>query len=95
MIQIKKLPFLPDLVSSKSAAYDILVEDFMVRNIKFVWHDITYRPDIVALIGKPADTLKGTVEGLTSPLTGEGGGTDAAKDTLKDAGDALKNLFGN
>ncbi len=59
------------------------------------WHDITYRPDIVALIGKPADTLKGTVEGLTSPLTGEGGGTDAAKDTLKDAGDALKNLFGN
>ncbi len=59
------------------------------------WHAITYRPDIVALIGKPADTLKGTVEGLTSPLTGEGGGTDAAKDTLKDAGDALKKLFGN
>ncbi|CAG0923820.1 unnamed protein product, partial [Notodromas monacha] len=86
MIQIKKLPYLPDILSSKSGsfsafnfdglritgeekkmqlsfdytvaesselkerntreettAYNICVEDFMVRNIKYIWHKMTYR----------------------------------------------------
>ncbi|CAG0904290.1 unnamed protein product [Cyprideis torosa] len=30
-------------ISFSVAAYDILVEDFMVRNVKFIWNKITYR----------------------------------------------------
>ncbi|CAG0896249.1 unnamed protein product [Darwinula stevensoni] len=45
IIQIKKLPFLPDIISSKSAAYHVMVEDFMIlkNKLKYVWHGMRYR----------------------------------------------------
>ncbi|XP_043213453.1 chloride channel protein 2-like [Amphibalanus amphitrite] len=42
IIQIKKLPYLPDIVTS-THAYSVYVEDFMVREVKYIWHGITYR----------------------------------------------------
>ncbi|KAK3864665.1 hypothetical protein Pcinc_029668 [Petrolisthes cinctipes] len=43
IIQIKKLPYLPDILTATSGAYNIYVEDFMVRNVKYIWYGITYR----------------------------------------------------
>ena len=37
IIMIKKLPYLPDIIPSSSQAYNFFVEDFMVRQIKFIW----------------------------------------------------------
>ena len=42
IINIKKLPFLPDIVSSSSAAYNIFVEDFMNSDVKFIYYGMTY-----------------------------------------------------
>lgn len=43
IILIKKLPYLPDLLPSSSGMYSIYVEDFMVRDVKFIWNGMTYR----------------------------------------------------
>ena len=43
IIQIKKLPFLPPILSTSSAAHHIYVEDIMVRDIAYIWRDCTYR----------------------------------------------------
>ncbi|XP_026317141.1 chloride channel protein 2 [Hyposmocoma kahamanoa] len=43
IILIKKLPFLPDLLSSASRMYDICVEDFMVRDVKYIWDKMTFQ----------------------------------------------------
>ncbi|XP_031781347.1 chloride channel protein 2 isoform X2 [Nasonia vitripennis] len=43
IILIKKLPYLPDLLPSGSGMYNIYVEDFMVRDVKYIWHGITYQ----------------------------------------------------
>nr|XP_019551148.2 chloride channel protein 2 isoform X6 [Aedes albopictus] len=43
IILIKKLPYLPDLLPSGSGMYNIYVEDFMVRNVKFIWKGISYQ----------------------------------------------------
>lgn len=43
IILIKKLPYLPDLLPSASGMYNIFVEDFMVRDVKFIWQTITYQ----------------------------------------------------
>ncbi|XP_071542265.1 chloride channel protein 2-like isoform X1 [Panulirus ornatus] len=43
IIQIKKLPYLPDILTATSGAYNIYVEDFMVRDVKYIWYGITYR----------------------------------------------------
>ncbi|XP_011503467.1 PREDICTED: chloride channel protein 2 [Ceratosolen solmsi marchali] len=43
IILIKKLPYLPDLLPSGSGMYNIYVEDFMVCNVKYIWHGITYQ----------------------------------------------------
>ncbi|KAF2361266.1 Chloride channel voltage gated [Trinorchestia longiramus] len=43
IIRIKKLPYLPDILSSASEAYDIYVERFMVKNVKYIYYGITYR----------------------------------------------------
>lgn len=43
IIQIKKLPFLPSITSTSSAAHSILVEDIMVREVIHVWRECTYR----------------------------------------------------
>ncbi|CAH1972133.1 unnamed protein product [Acanthoscelides obtectus] len=42
IILIKKLPYLPDLLPSSSAMYNIYVEDFMVRDVKYIYHGMTY-----------------------------------------------------
>ncbi|KZS06049.1 Chloride channel protein 2 [Daphnia magna] len=42
IIMIKKLPYLPGIISSSSAAYEIFVEDFMNRNIKYIWNGMTF-----------------------------------------------------
>uniref|UniRef100_A0AAR5Q0Q1 Chloride channel protein n=1 Tax=Dendroctonus ponderosae TaxID=77166 RepID=A0AAR5Q0Q1_DENPD len=41
-IQAGNLPFLPDLLPSSSAIYQIYVEDFMVHDVKFVYLGMTY-----------------------------------------------------
>lgn len=43
IILIKKLPYLPDLLSSASRMYDICVEDFMVRDVKYIWNMMTFQ----------------------------------------------------
>ncbi|XP_029039007.2 chloride channel protein 2 isoform X2 [Osmia bicornis bicornis] len=43
IILIKKLPYLPDLLPSSSGMYNVYVEDFMVRGVKYIWHGITYQ----------------------------------------------------
>ena len=49
IIQIKKLPFLPPILSTSSAAYNILVEDIMVRDVAFIWKNCSYH-DLKALL---------------------------------------------
>ncbi|KAH8272094.1 hypothetical protein KR026_008108 [Drosophila bipectinata] len=43
IILIKKLPYLPDLLPSSSGMYSIFVEDFMVRDVKYIWKGICYQ----------------------------------------------------
>ncbi|XP_059609893.1 chloride channel protein 2 isoform X2 [Phlebotomus argentipes] len=43
IILIKKLPYLPDLLPSSSGMYSIHVENFMVREVKYIWQGITYQ----------------------------------------------------
>ncbi|EDS40747.1 chloride channel protein 2 [Culex quinquefasciatus] len=43
IILIKKLPYLPDLLPSGSGMYNIYVEDFMVRDVKYIWKGISYQ----------------------------------------------------
>ncbi|KAH8383519.1 hypothetical protein KR009_009071 [Drosophila setifemur] len=43
IILIKKLPYLPDLLPSSSGMYSIFVEDFMVRDVKYIWKGISYQ----------------------------------------------------
>ncbi|XP_066997204.1 chloride channel protein 2 isoform X2 [Anabrus simplex] len=43
IILIKKLPYLPDLLPSSSGMYSVYVEDFMVRDVKYIWHGMTYK----------------------------------------------------
>lgn len=43
IILIKKLPYLPDLIPSGSAMYNIYVENFMVRDVRYIWPNISYQ----------------------------------------------------
>ncbi|RWS27823.1 chloride channel protein 2-like protein [Leptotrombidium deliense] len=43
IIEIKKLPFLPSIVSTNSAAYNIMADDIMVRDVVYIWRKCTYR----------------------------------------------------
>uniref|UniRef100_A0A1B0GIQ8 Chloride channel protein n=1 Tax=Lutzomyia longipalpis TaxID=7200 RepID=A0A1B0GIQ8_LUTLO len=43
IILIKKLPYLPDLLPSSSGMYSMHVENFMVRDVKYIWQGITYQ----------------------------------------------------
>lgn len=42
-ILIKKLPYLPDFLPSASGMYNIMVEDFMHRDVQFIWQTISYQ----------------------------------------------------
>ncbi|XP_013866797.1 chloride channel protein 1a isoform X2 [Austrofundulus limnaeus] len=43
IIQVKKLPYLPELGFGHMSQYNIFVEDIMVRNVKFISSKSTYR----------------------------------------------------
>lgn len=43
VILIKKLPYLPDLLYINSGFYDKFVEDFMLRDVKYMWQGISYQ----------------------------------------------------
>lgn len=43
IILIKKLPYLPDLLPSSSGMYTIFVEHFMIRDVKYIWQNISYQ----------------------------------------------------
>ncbi|XP_037025678.1 chloride channel protein 2 isoform X3 [Bradysia coprophila] len=43
IILIKKLPYLPDLLPSSSAMYNTFVEYFMIRDVKYIWQNISYK----------------------------------------------------
>ncbi|KAK7572172.1 hypothetical protein V9T40_014644 [Parthenolecanium corni] len=43
IILIKKLPYLPDLLPSNSSIYTVYVEDFMLRDVKFIWRNMSYK----------------------------------------------------
>ncbi|XP_035225606.1 chloride channel protein 2-like [Stegodyphus dumicola] len=43
IIQIKKLPYLPSIITTSSQAYNIYVEDIMVREIVYISEGATYR----------------------------------------------------
>ncbi|KAH0945110.1 hypothetical protein HN011_010915 [Eciton burchellii] len=43
IILIKKLPYLPDLLPSSSGMYNVYVEDFMVHDVRYIWHGISYQ----------------------------------------------------
>lgn len=43
IILIKKLPYLPDLLPSGSGMYNFTVEDFMLRDVKYLWYGISYQ----------------------------------------------------
>lgn len=51
IIQIKKLPFLPPIMTTSSTAHNIYVEDIMVKDIIYIWHNCTYR-DVKNVISK-------------------------------------------
>ncbi|CAH1398800.1 unnamed protein product [Nezara viridula] len=42
IILIKKLPYLPDLLPSSSGIYNVYVEDFMIRDVKYIWNNMSY-----------------------------------------------------
>ncbi|BFZ23084.1 hypothetical protein BsWGS_26123 [Bradybaena similaris] len=42
IIKLKKLPYLPDIISTKSNAWLLYVEDFMVKDVRFISFDATY-----------------------------------------------------
>merc|ERR550519_247589 len=43
IILIKKLPYLPDILPSSSGAYNFYVDDFMVKEVKYIWYGMTYK----------------------------------------------------
>ncbi|XP_065217998.1 chloride channel protein 2 isoform X2 [Planococcus citri] len=43
IILIKKLPYLPDLLPSNSSIYTVYVEDFMLRDVKYIWQNMNYK----------------------------------------------------
>ncbi|XP_037549249.1 chloride channel protein 1 [Nematolebias whitei] len=43
IIQVKKLPYLPELGFGHMSQYNIFVEDIMVRDVKFISSQLTYR----------------------------------------------------
>ncbi|KAG1681938.1 Chloride channel protein 2 [Nymphon striatum] len=43
IILIKRLPYLPDIVSTSTGAYNTYVEDIMIREVYFIYHGATYK----------------------------------------------------
>lgn len=43
LIKLKKLPYLPAIIPSSSNAHCIFVEDFMRKDVLYVWQGCTYR----------------------------------------------------
>ncbi|CAH1103822.1 unnamed protein product, partial [Psylliodes chrysocephalus] len=43
IILIKKLPYLPDLLPSSSGMYNVYVENFMVRDVTYIFYGMSYQ----------------------------------------------------
>ncbi|KAM7301601.1 chloride channel protein 2 isoform X1 [Ixodes scapularis] len=43
IIKLKKLPYLPPILSTSSEAHNIYVEDIMVRDVVFIWQGASYK----------------------------------------------------
>ena len=43
VIMIKKLPYLPNILPASSSVHKIFVEDFMLRDVKYIWYGMSYR----------------------------------------------------
>ncbi|XKL60131.1 hypothetical protein PGB90_001147 [Kerria lacca] len=43
IIIIKKLPYFPDLLPSNSSIHTVYVEDFMLREVIFIWKNMSYK----------------------------------------------------
>jgi chloride channel 2 len=43
VILIKKLPYLPNILPASSSVHRVFVEDFMVREVKYIWYGMSYR----------------------------------------------------
>ncbi|XP_009067828.1 PREDICTED: chloride channel protein 1 [Acanthisitta chloris] len=65
IIQVKKLPYLPDLGWNHISKYNIFVEDIMVQDVKFVFSNCTYR-DLQTLL---QNTTVKTLPLVDSPET--------------------------
>ncbi|NXX79078.1 CLCN1 protein, partial [Urocolius indicus] len=65
IIQVKKLPYLPDLGRNHISKYNIFVEDIMVQDVKFVSSNCTYR-DLQTLL---QNTTVKTLPLVDSPET--------------------------
>ena len=42
VIMIKKLPYLPNILPASSSVHRIFVEDFMIRDVKYIWYGMSY-----------------------------------------------------
>lgn len=42
IIKIKRLPFLPPILSTSSSSHNVLVEDIMIRKVVYIWRNCTY-----------------------------------------------------
>ena len=60
VIMIKKLPYLPNILPASSSVHRIFVEDFMIRDIKYIWYGMSY--------GELRDVLKGGMKLRSFPL---------------------------
>ncbi|CAC5376911.1 CLCN2 [Mytilus coruscus] len=63
IIRLKKLPYLPDIVSAKGNAWNIFIEDIMVKDVKYITLISTYK-DLQDLL---SDTAHKTYPFVDSP----------------------------
>lgn len=54
MIIIKGLPYLPDLVSHNSGFYNVYVEDFMDKDVRYIYHRMTFK-ELIKLLKERRD----------------------------------------
>lgn len=43
MIQLKGLPYLPDLVTHNSGFYNVYIEDFMNTDVRYIWNGMPFK----------------------------------------------------
>ena len=43
VILLKKLPYLPNILPASSSVHRVFVEDFMIREVKYIWYGMSYQ----------------------------------------------------